>query len=169
MVPLKRDRSAKDTKHLQKIYLPVEIIEKNNQNLDPVLEYMDWKNDPMRDEEEEEDLASWKDFFENSVSWTPCETFVHGLSFIPLILRDTVFRDWAVEQACQERIGLLNKHVRKVRVITVFRDWVVEQACQEGTFDYCIQGLGYRTSMSGRVIVPPITSVFGVDYRNLKF
>ncbi|XP_052092389.1 uncharacterized protein LOC127728827 [Mytilus californianus] len=125
MVPLKSDRSAKYTKHLQKIYIPVENIEKNNQNLDPVLEYMDWRNEPMRDEEEEEDLASWKDFFENSVSWTPCETFVHGLSFIPLILRDTVFRDWAVEQACQE--------------------------------------------IFFRFVVPPITNVFGVDYRNLKF
>ncbi|XP_071153326.1 uncharacterized protein [Mytilus edulis] len=125
MFSLQRDHSARYIKHLQKIYLPVENIETNNPNLGPVIEYMDRRNEPMRDEEEEDDLATWKDFFENAVSWTACETYVHGLWFIPLILRDTVFRDWAVEQGCQEALF--------------------------------------------RFVVPPITSVFGVDYRDLKF
>lgn len=64
MFPLQRDHSARYIKHLQKVYLSVENIETNNPNLSPVTEYMDRRNEPMRDEEEEDDLATWKDYCE---------------------------------------------------------------------------------------------------------
>lgn len=64
MFPLPKDRSAQFINHLQNINLPVESIETNNPNFGPVIEYMNQRNAPMRDEEDEDDLATWKDFCE---------------------------------------------------------------------------------------------------------
>lgn len=62
---------------------------------------------------------------ENAVSWTACETYVHGLWFIPLILRDTVFRDWAVEQGCQE--GTCDYSILIFVLVILY--WFINFAC----------------------------------------